>query len=580
LFIPLPNQRDFYRNSDAERVTSVDIFILLLAITIGSFLRLYNLSIITNGFEGELSPYYAASTSLHGIFRANKGIDGPWAPLGILFYLPVYFSTLLWGSTVFAIRFSSAIVGIATIIILFFSLKKLTNSRIASIASLLFALNSMHIGWSRSDIHPHGVTAWPGLILILCTFNFFLNRSLTNAFFLVLSMGLTWHQYPSGQAQVIIPWLMLLFILLLSESRKEIFKVKKIFGIVTVISIGSLLWYMGLPMSYYLADGKWEFLNPFTLTTQRASWGNLDTKVTLISQITFIAKQSFFYFFDFLNSLVFKAQHIFHQDFVINIPNLYPRTYPIFFVPFLCFGLVISIKNFKAPWAKLLIAFFIASIIPGILSERPYPKRMSVVFLVLDCFSAIGIYTVFHYFITQKPKIRYVIGIFSFVATVFFTCWLSFAWFSGRQYQIGLQPESAVANQIATEIRPSTLLITDIAKDYDEGKLFFLLMDTITNPALRPISVQALNENNQIIKFHWIHHWTKFALYEENIPSEKFNTVIFLFLHRNLSTQAIEDRITERMNRCSQTGSTSKALHFPITGTFSNEMSAVICRKE
>jgi hypothetical protein len=554
-----------------------DITCFFSSLILGSYFRLFELSTITNTFEGELSPYFAGATSLHGMFIANKGIHGPWAPLGMLFYIPIYISTSFWGTTIFAIRFASAIVGIATIAMLFVTIAKILNRRVAAIASLLLALNSLHIGWGRTDIHPHGVTAWPGLLLMLATWHFFQRYSFQSACLLILSMGLTWHQYPSGQAQVIIPWIFLFLSLFDQAYRAAFFSMRRSIFVLTVLTLGSVLWYLGLPLSYYVADGQWQLPNPFTLTTQRTSWGNTSDHMSVLGQSWFVIQQSTRYFFDFLEGIIYKAPHLFHQDFLINIPHLGARTYPVFFVPFMVVGFVLSIKQIRTPWAKLILALLIASILPGILSERPYPKRMSVAYVALDCLSAIGLWHTLSFLYNSRFIKKQFLSLFCFGAVLFFTGWLSNAWFSGRQYLQGTPAEIHVAETIASEIMPSTIITTDIGKDYDEGKFFYLLLDTLANPRLQPIRLIVQREGGRTVPDHWVHSWTKLQGNESALPESFFKNHIYLLQHDALNPEAVARKIQNFTVSCEAASMKHHTIFFPKQGSFINEMTAVIC---
>ena len=411
--------------------TGAHYFFLVAVLGIGAFFRFYNLAEITNGFEGELANYYAGSTSLAKIFVANKGIDGPWAPLGILFYLPIYCSIKLFGTTLYAVRFSSAAVGTSTILILYLVVRRIFNARIALIAAALFSLNSMHIGWSRTDIHPHGVTTWPALLIALASYLFFKKPSFLRGAGLAATMALCWHQYPSGQSAVAIPWLVLGMQFLARPSTRHYAK------ILPTLLVGTLLWYLGLPVVYYIADGRWDFPNPFTLTTQRASWSTTTDGTGLFAGALFVIEQATRYFFDFLSGLVYKATYLFHQDFPIDIPEFFPRTYPFLLLPFCVCGFLFMAKKWKELPTQIIFALLIAAILPGILAERPYPKRMSVTFATLDIISAIGIAGLYQIVTIHEKSMRRTLISFAVVCYLFFASWLSFAWFSGRQFHIG-----------------------------------------------------------------------------------------------------------------------------------------------
>ena len=84
------------------------------AIGLATGFRFFALNRIPSYFEGELSPYMIGATSLKGMLLANAGWHGPWAPLGLLYYLPIYPMTTFAGTTVLAVRLASALIGVLT----------------------------------------------------------------------------------------------------------------------------------------------------------------------------------------------------------------------------------------------------------------------------------------------------------------------------------------------------------------------------------------------------------------------------------------------------------------------------------
>ncbi len=96
-------------------------FAVLLAITcLAIAVRLFAINRLPADFEGELAPYYLGATALDGILPANAGAGGPWAPMGLLFYVPLYLSTQFFGATLLAVRFSAAAVSLATLGLLYY----------------------------------------------------------------------------------------------------------------------------------------------------------------------------------------------------------------------------------------------------------------------------------------------------------------------------------------------------------------------------------------------------------------------------------------------------------------------------
>lgn len=133
---------------------------LVIIITIGTFLRFYNLS--TNPpelFEDEITNV----SSARSILLTGKDINGH---LNLYFYnrvesrSPVYgylaaLSTFALGNNTFAIRFPAALLGIISVIVVFFISKELFNNSYASLfASFITAVIPWQVHYSRVGWEP------------------------------------------------------------------------------------------------------------------------------------------------------------------------------------------------------------------------------------------------------------------------------------------------------------------------------------------------------------------------------------------------------------------------------------------
>ncbi len=426
---------------------------LILIVTLGAIFRLYALNFIPNEFEGELACYSAGATG--NWFAANKGLAGPWAPLGLLYYPPIWVASEIFGSTLYAIRVSSAWVGILTFIPLFLFVREAFGVRVALLSCLIFVFDPLHIGWSRTDVHPHGVTAWPAFFLGY----FFLKAWKTDSFmfwaFVALTMGLTWHQYPSGQSFVVAPILVLTILRLTSKRiswRAEL-----------AIFSGIALWLLGLPASYYFADGILEFKNPFTLTTSRASWGEEASSM-------YVIEKAASHMVDVVQGIFIKVPYLFHQDFLPEYLPLPQTTVPALLVPFFVFGFILILKRGKKVESIILISLILASLAPGILSSHAYPKRFSVFFPLIDILAAVGLVTVF----SNLP--RKLVSVVIFIGVIF---WSEVTWSSWFVNKWGKSFEEYAAEEIKKRLEPGTILAVRAWESYLEAKLLYLLLDKL-----------------------------------------------------------------------------------------------------
>ena len=82
------------------------------------------------------------SLSLSGIYNAILGAD-PHPPL---YFIILNFVFKIFGYTTFVARMFSAVVGVASIVGMYFLGKELFNNKVGIYASLLLAVNYFHLG--------------------------------------------------------------------------------------------------------------------------------------------------------------------------------------------------------------------------------------------------------------------------------------------------------------------------------------------------------------------------------------------------------------------------------------------------
>ena len=151
--------------------------------------RFRSLNSLHSFFDGELSPYMAGATNIKGIILANAGVNGPWAPLGYFYYLPIYLNNLFFGSSTFSVRLASAQISLVTIILAYFLGKKIHSKLVGLISATFISLDPIQIFWARTDIHPHGATVWISLLIAI-----YLITKNKNKLVLLLLMALSFHQ--------------------------------------------------------------------------------------------------------------------------------------------------------------------------------------------------------------------------------------------------------------------------------------------------------------------------------------------------------------------------------------------------
>lgn len=543
-------------------------------------LRVYAINFIAGGFEGELSPYSAGATSLKGLFHANRGTNGPWAPLGILYYLPIFLTTSLYAVDLVSLRLSSALIGLATLIPLYLLAYRLGGRFAAHFATAFFAFNCLHIGWSRTDIHPHGVTTWPSLCMCLFLLKAYDTRKPIWALGVAAMMGLSWHQYPSGQSAVIIPLVALGLFFIFNNCKLAVSKPQ-----VLLIIGGVILWILGLPLSYYPADGSFTFRNPFTLTGPRASWGDPDIPHSTLESLIHVATMATTQTWDVIQGIFFKQPYLFHQEWVPSFDLIQARTVAWLEVPFVCFALLLFLFHRKRFESCVMFAFLLAAILPGILSEHAYPKRLSSFFPALDILAGIGVWLVLKTTNLSKKWIVWLCSGFITSAFAVYFCFLSNVWFSQRYWKMQEPPEIAMTKRLAQSIEPGTIVLGDVNRGYDAGKYLYLLLDHLTATENRPnlwlpgsiATVKTPLKAPQRFQRTWCYLWTKLDKQVEETESFKdWKKVLFIFQTNRSNVPYNKALADSTKDRCTE----PSIRVIPAEGNLESGMLLIECKIE
>lgn len=183
---------------------------IIAIILIAAFLRLFLLESIPNGFHQDeaINGYDAYS-----ILKTSRDMYGNFLPLFVkslndyreslhlLFLMP---AIQFFGLTEFAVRLPSAIIGVATVFILFQLVKEIFGQQPALFSALFLAMSPWHIQFSRIG---YGAILVP---FLLCLGLLFLYKSLERSQYLYFSaffFGLTLYTYAS--ARIFVPCFLL-----------------------------------------------------------------------------------------------------------------------------------------------------------------------------------------------------------------------------------------------------------------------------------------------------------------------------------------------------------------------------------
>jgi len=453
-------------------------YFLPIVIILAIVLRIYSLNYLVDYFEGEISPYSAGATSFRGLWKASVGTNGPWSPLGYLYYFPLLLITEIFGSSLYALRLSSVFLDLFSITVLYFVVKSLFNFRTSAIAYILYSITPLFVGWSRSDIFPLGSTSWVAMILVWSTYNLLVSQRVKYFIITSIFMALSWHQYPSGQAAVLIPCL--------SIFIYSIFNVKFLYNNLyklVFILLGLLLWIIGQNIVIFFAIGKFsvvEYPGYLRLLGNRFPAGyeyateNISTNYiyTLSSQI--------------LNNLIIlvkgmycKVDVVFHQTFIPAPHSFHGRALPWFIVSLFICGVALVAKINRKIFLVLIMWFF-TGMLPGILSDYAYIKRAATIYPVIVLFASVTL-SVFLNSLCTNSFFKRVVQL-AFTSLFFVNLSINFQyWFSQHRWNIAKPETVLLTESIKKVIKSNRIIVFDVCTYYGEGKYTYLLQDALNN---------------------------------------------------------------------------------------------------
>jgi 4-amino-4-deoxy-L-arabinose transferase-like glycosyltransferase len=372
--------------------------LLFLAIFIGAILRLYSLETIPPGLHADeaLTGYTAYS-----ILKTGKDLLGEnnFTSFNDTNIGGVYPSLLSWllvpfvavfGLEIYVDRLPSALLGIASILLLFAIVKELTkNEKIALISAFFIAINPAAIHISRQ-----GLLQSIGLFTVLIGIYLFLLGGRNSKLFLLSSFVLGLSLYAYDAPRLFLP---LMLIPLTAYNWKFILKAKKIF-IYSIIVFSLFYGYFLYQIVFQNEIGEYTRSNIINMqdVAELVNTERYQTTAPLwISQL-----------FHNKATVIFKIIATNYVDilsvnwFYVNGPADFQAStgkqgrFYLFELPLAIAGLYYLYKNHRKVF-YVLILWVLLAILPGAFS-KPTPNRLSLLIPVPLIFSAAGLYVVLH----------------------------------------------------------------------------------------------------------------------------------------------------------------------------------------
>ncbi|MDC0358340.1 glycosyltransferase family 39 protein [Oligoflexia bacterium] len=514
--------------------------LLFLIAVIAIYFRLYALNHIFNVFEGELSAYYAGATYFPGMLYANIAFHGPWAPLGLLFYPPIYFTTSLFGSSILAVRLASALIGVFTICLLYFFVRHIANRRVALFAAALMALDPIQIMWSRTDIHPHGVTTWPTIIICWLTYQALKTERLCYFVLTALLMGVAWHQYPSGQLAFAIPILAVLYHFIVTPGF-----FRRCWAKATALIVGILAWLSGNLLTVFLATGQLQMEGYLTQLGPRFLWVK-HADLSFTERVLYILQIALTHLGTIIQGLFYRVTFFHHQTVVPEVHSLEPRSVVWFVAAFGVVGILMLLLHPNSKKSVVLLAWGAVALLPAVFSDQALIKRAATFYPCFIICAALGL----SLFMTKLKAFsaRWLHPLGCVVIVIGYCVWLSVTanlWFSGNKFKYSAPREQELLEVVVDKLKPATMLIGDFEEIYMLGIFTFLLQDHFSQASNRPLawyyvnpSLTTLDEvaEDPIKAFRaldpeiWYYSWT--AQHEDLYklkPRDSWDRLIYIF---------------------------------------------------
>jgi 4-amino-4-deoxy-L-arabinose transferase-like glycosyltransferase len=229
------------------------LILLIIVILVASFFRLW----ILKSVPGGLFPDEAANgLDILSIFKGQHSVffERGLGREALFFYLQAI-SVALFGIGVWQMHLISAIIGILSVIALWFLAKKLFNTRVAFLASFFMATSAWHVTHSRTGFRAILVPLFSTLFFYFAYSIFKEGVRKKRLIFAILAgicLALGFYTYPSFR--MIVPIIGALFIVILIINREVL---KKYW---LEITMGFLIMLLILtPLLVYFVHHPWDF---------------------------------------------------------------------------------------------------------------------------------------------------------------------------------------------------------------------------------------------------------------------------------------------------------------------------------
>ena len=379
--------------------------LITVILTIGILVRIVGITEYPQGLnQDEASAGYEAySLYAEGIDRNEKFLPVHFISWGsgqnVLYsYLMIPF-ILIFGLTELAVRLPMAIIGCISLILTYFTLKRMKNKKLAIVGLAFLAICPWHIMKSRWGLESN---LFPDLILTAVYFiiKAIDNKKMYNLYIASVILGISAYSY--GTAYFFLPVFLISLLIYLVKTKQITLKVAIIsFIIVTLIA---------LPMVLFTIINTFDLpeINLPFMTIPRLK-ANRYQEIASVFSSEFLEKT--------INNFTESIKMLIYQNDGLpwNSTNFFGITY-IFTLPFTILGIILSFsKKTELKYKNIFNIWFIVSVILLMICE-PNINRCNIIIFPLIFYSVIGI----HHCIQKSVHIEIAIFIVYLISFVMF----------------------------------------------------------------------------------------------------------------------------------------------------------------
>lgn len=366
---------------------SKDKYILILLLILSSCLYLYNLGSYPPSVHcDEVLPVFYGRDLIQKIPFSLIGVS--WFDIPNLVFIPYGIVNKMLGDTVMAVRFSSAMIGIMSVIVFYLLTKLLYSKKVAFFSSLLFTTSHWWIASSRSGI-INIQTVLPELLCFYFLFKAIKTERKVFAMFSGLFLGLGLYTYLNFR---IVPILIFFYLLYAIITNTKKLKVLNIFLLV-VLTAGLIY----LPMMVHYIKNPDRFFSRSSITFIFSQDQSVNRHMSYVHG----TNNRFIWLLNNTKKALTITNNFQDENWQYGYRGmpLDPLSLGFFFI-----GLVITLITIKKRESMLITLWFVVSyVVLGILTINIALPRLVGLLPVLYIFIGIGMTRLYEYI---KAKIQ------------------------------------------------------------------------------------------------------------------------------------------------------------------------------